>query len=311
MMKVYYSDTFELPLPDRHRFPMSKYRLLRERILESGLEGIELLVPEAASDGQLALVHHVEYIERVKTGQLSDLEMRRIGFPWSLKMVERSRRSVGASIEAGRAALVDGIAVNLAGGTHHAFPDCGQGYCVFNDVAVAARNLQREQRCKNVLFIDLDVHQGNGTAAIARNDETLFAFSMHCDRNYPFRKENGDLDVAIPQGAGDTIYLEQLETSLARIENRFRPDVVFYLAGADPFEGDRLGLLRITREGLARRDQLVFEWCARKGLPCAISMAGGYAVHVPHIVDIHFSTVASALAVFKTRVAAGCQGSVR
>jgi acetoin utilization deacetylase AcuC-like enzyme len=304
-MKVYYSDTFELPLPDRHRFPMSKYRLLRERILESRLEGFELRVPEPATDEQLGLVHHREYIERVKTGQLSELEMRRIGFPWSPKMVERSRRSVGASIEAGRAALSEGIAVNLAGGTHHAFPDSGQGYCVFNDVAVAARNLQKERRSEKVLFIDLDVHQGNGTAAVARNDDTLFAFSMHCDRNYPFRKESGDLDIAIPEGTGDTDYLEQLAAALELIENRFSADMAFYLAGADPFEGDRLGLLRLTREGLACRDQIVFDWCSKNGLPCAISMAGGYAVHVPDIVDIHFSTVAAALTVFKSRVTAG------
>ena len=199
-MKIFYSDTFELPLPPKHRFPMAKYRLLRERIAESAdFADSQLLVPAGATDEELATVHDPDYIQSVRRGTLTDLEIRRIGFPWSTGLMERSRRSVGASIEAGRAALDCGVSVNLAGGTHHAFPDAGQGYCVFNDATVAARVLQTEGLIEKALFVDLDVHQGNGTACVARDDEHLFAFSIHCEKNFPFRKEVSDLDVALPR----------------------------------------------------------------------------------------------------------------
>ncbi len=294
-VKVFYSDTFELPLPALHRFPMTKYRLLRERISAADREETELLVPNAATDEQLALVHLPDYIHRVAAGELSDLEIRRIGFPWSLAMVERSRRSVGASIDAGRAACNEGISVNLAGGTHHAFPDSGQGYCIFNDVAVAARVLQNEGLARRVLFIDLDVHQGNGTAAITDGDDSLFSFSIHCDRNYPFRKGTSDLDVGLKQGTGDQEFLDRLEQSLSEIDRRFEADFVFYLAGADPFAGDRLGLLALSKSGLVQRDRMVFEHCRQRNIPCAISMSGGYASQIDDIVDIHFGTVMTAL----------------
>lgn len=295
-MKIYYSDTFELPLPPGHRFPMSKYRLLRERVAASDVNELELLIPDAATDEQLALVHHPDYIRRVADGRLSDLEIRRIGFPWSPAMVERSRRSVGASINAGRSACVDGISVNLAGGTHHAFSDSGQGYCVFNDTAVAARVIQAEGLARRVLFIDLDVHQGNGTAAITQGDDTLFSFSIHCEKNYPFRKGTSDLDVELKQGTGDSEFLDCLERALHEVDLRFDADFVFYLAGADPFVGDRLGLLTLSKFGLEKRDRMVFEFCRQRNLPCAVSMSGGYAKNVDDIVDIHFNTVLAALA---------------
>lgn len=292
MLKLFYSDTFELPLPDRHRFPMSKYRLLRERILQDSIASqCELSLPAAATNEQLSRVHSQEYVEAICAGNLSNVEIRRIGFPWSLAMVERSRRSTGASIEAGFAALEDGVAGNLAGGTHHAFKENGQGFCVFNDVCVAARAMQGEGRVKKVLVVDCDVHQGNGTSSIARGDASLFSFSMHCEKNYPFQKTDGDCDIPLPVGTTDTLYLEKLETELKNVFDLFLPDFVFYLAGADPYTKDRLGLLDLSKDGLATRDRIVMSLCHEKGVPIAFAMAGGYAPEISDIVDIHFQTV--------------------
>jgi acetoin utilization deacetylase AcuC-like enzyme len=292
MLKLFYSDTFELPLPDRHRFPMSKYRLLRERILQDSIASqCELSLPAAATNEQLSRVHSQEYVEAICAGNLSNVEIRRIGFPWSLAMVERSRRSTGASIEAGFAALEDGLAGNLAGGTHHAFEENGQGFCVFNDVCVAARAMQGEGRVKKVLVVDCDVHQGNGTSSIARGDASLFSFSMHCEKNYPFQKTEGDCDIPLPVGTTDALYLEKLETELKNVFDLFLPDFVFYLAGADPYTKDRLGLLDLSKEGLATRDRIVMSLCHEKGVPIAFAMAGGYAPEISDIVDIHFQTV--------------------
>lgn len=294
-MKLFYSDTFELPLPDNHRFPMAKYTLLRERILADQIgENCELLLPPAATDEQILLVHTTEYLEAVKSGQLSALQIRRIGFPWSLEMVERSRRSTGASIAAALAAIEEGIASNLAGGTHHAFADNGQGYCVFNDACVAAKVIQKAGLAQNTCVIDCDVHQGNGTAGIARNDPTLFSFSMHCEKNYPFQKTDGDFDIALPPASGDEYYLSQLKQGLDRVFRDFDADFVFYLAGADPFEGDRLGMLSLTKEGLRKRDELVINYCRDLEVPIALSMAGGYAPEIEDIVDIHFATISIA-----------------
>ncbi|MDG2182354.1 MAG: histone deacetylase [Mariniblastus sp.] len=292
MLKLFYSDTFELPLPDRHRFPMSKYRLLRERILQDSIASqCELNLPAAATNEQLSRVHSQEYVEAICAGNLSNVEIRRIGFPWSLAMVERSRRSTGASIEAGFSALEDGVAGNLAGGTHHAFKENGQGFCVFNDVCVAARAMQGEGRVKKVLVVDCDVHQGNGTSSIARGDASLFSFSMHCEKNYPFQKTDGDCDIPLPVGTTDTLYLEKLETELKNVFDLFLPDFVFYLAGADPYTKDRLGLLDLSKDGLATRDRIVMSLCHEKGVPIAFAMAGGYAPEISDIVDIHFQTV--------------------
>lgn len=298
-MDLFYSDTFELPLPAGHRFPMSKYRRLRERIAETDLLGRHrLLIPPAATREELERVHDPAYVRRVFNGELEELEQKRIGFPWSPRMVERSCRSSGASIAAARAALRDGIGVNLAGGTHHAMPEAGGGYCVFNDVCVAARAIQAEAgnglRVANVLFVDLDVHQGNGTAAVARADPTLFAFSVHCNRNYPFRKTAGDLDIELDPGTGDVEYLAAVESGLDRILARFQPDLAFYLAGADPWSGDRLGQLAVSKDGLRRRDELVFSRLLDKGIPVSVAMAGGYAPNVEDTVDIHLQTVLEA-----------------
>lgn len=276
---------------------MSKYTVLRNRIEQTLVPDrrCELLLPPAATDDQLLLVHTQRYLWTIKSGELTDVEQRRIGFPWSAKMVERSRRSTGASIAAGRAAIQDGVAVNLAGGTHHSFADSGQGFCVFNDACVAAKVLQAEGLVERVMIVDLDVHQGNGTAAITKDDPTVYSFSMHCSKNYPFRKTEGDLDIALPPATEDRYYLEQMRFGLARAVGEFDPDCVFYLAGADPFAGDRLGLLSLTKAGLRSRDEGVLDFFGERDVPVAIAMAGGYADQIEDIVDIHFSTVQAAL----------------
>jgi acetoin utilization deacetylase AcuC-like enzyme len=291
-LKIFYTDQFVLPLPEGHRFPMRKYALLRERVFAAQLvPPQDLGVPHAATDEELLRVHDADYLQRVKTGTLGRQEIRRIGFPWSPEMVERSRRSVGATIEAGRAALRDGLAVNLAGGTHHAFRDHGEGYCVFNDAAVAARALQAEGRVRRVAIVDCDVHQGNGTAAIFADDPTAFTFSIHGAKNFPFHKETSDLDVVLDDGADDTAYLEALRQAVPLVLKEASPELVIYLAGADPFIGDTLGRMALTKAGLAQRDRYVLETCRAANLPVAITMAGGYARQVEDAVDIHFQTV--------------------
>ena len=293
-MHVFYADQFVLPLPEGHRFPMSKYRLLRERV-QAELTGLELRVPEPASDADLRRAHTAGYVDRVVGGEVEARAWRRVGFPWSPELVERSRRSVGGTLGAARRALEDGSSVNLAGGTHHAFADRGEGFCVFNDVAVATRVLQAERRLERVLVVDLDVHQGNGTASIFRDDPSVFTLSLHGARNYPFKKEESDLDVPLPDGTGDEDYLAALEAALDRALPTAGADFVFYLAGADAFVGDRLGKLSVTRAGLERRDRMLFERCRDAGLPVAVVMAGGYAPDVDETVAIHLSTVSLAL----------------
>lgn len=291
-MKIFYHDQFVLPLPENHRFPMEKYALLRQRVVAARLVPPgNLAIPEAAGDADLLRAHTTGYVERVKSGSLSPQEIRRMGFPWSPALVERSRRSVGSTLAAGPAALQDGVAVNLAGGTHHAGPDWGQGYCVFNDAAVAARAWQAAGLVRRVVILDCDVHQGNGTAAICRGDETIFTFSIHGARNFPFHKEPGDLDIALEDGTGDDEYLQALDAGVARALALARADIAIYLAGADPHEGDRLGRLALSKTGLATRDRLVFEACRRAGLPVVVAMAGGYGRDVTDTVDIHFETV--------------------
>jgi acetoin utilization deacetylase AcuC-like enzyme len=294
-MKAYYSDCFVLPLPVGHRFPMQKYRLLRERV-EAELPTIELEEAPIAVELDLKRAHSAEYIARVVTGSLTKHEQRDIGVPWSPEMVERSRRSVGATIAACRAALRDGFAVNLAGGTHHADASQGAGFCVFNDAAVAARVMQAEalkrgEGVQPMAIVDLDVHQGNGTAAILRDDQSVFTLSLHGESNYPFRKEVSDLDVALPDGCNDDMYVEALEKALTTMFERFRPAMLIYLAGADPHAGDRLGRLALSTDGLARRDSLVFAEARERGLPVAIAMAGGYGRDIDVTVDIHLQTI--------------------
>ena len=312
-MQAFHSDTFVLPLPEGHSFPMSKYRLLRERV-EAELPHIRLQEAPLASDGELALAHSPTYVTHVAEGLLSPAQQREIGFPWSLRMVERARRSVGATVAAARAALVEGVAANLAGGTHHAYADKGSGYCVFNDVAVAARLMQAEthrqhRRLLRVAVIDLDVHQGNGTASIFRDDPTVFTLSIHGEKNFPFRKEASDLDVNLPDGCEDTDYLDALRRALDRLWSAHAqalPGLIFFVAGADPHDGDRLGRLKLSAAALAERDHMVFSAAAVRGIPLAVSMAGGYGKNIADTVSIHFSTLklASELAMFDKTAAA-------
>jgi len=291
-MKVFHSDHFSIPLPEGHRFPMEKYALLRNRV-ETGLPNIrnEMRVPEAAVEEDLCTVHDPDYVRKVTSGTLSPAEVRRIGFPWSPALVERSLRSVGGTLGAARAALADGVGVNLSGGTHHAFPDRGEGFCVFNDVAVATRVAQRAGMAREVVILDLDVHQGNGTAFIFSDAPEVFTLSVHGANNYPFRKEPSDLDLELPDGTGDEPYLETVERGIEKALLNRHFDLAFFLAGADPFAGDRLGRLAVTKEGLRQRDGIVLSACRERGIPVAVVMAGGYASPVEDTVDVHFNTV--------------------
>lgn len=298
-MRFFYTDEFVLPLPPTHRFPMQKYALLRERIQASGLaEQHQLVRPPAATDEQLLRVHSPDYLARVVAGELSSTDLRRLGFPWSPELVERSRRSSGATIEACRAALVDGCAINLAGGTHHAYEDRCEGFCLFNDSVVAARELQARDRVSKILIIDCDVHQGNGTASIVQNDPSIYAFSIHSERNYPQPKEISDLDIGLPDGTGDAEYLAALGHGLTTAFRESLPEMAIFLAGADPYYGDRLGRLSLTLEGLAARDRMVLDACRERSVPVAISMAGGYCPDIQQIVDCHFQTVCIAAEMF-------------
>jgi acetoin utilization deacetylase AcuC-like enzyme len=295
-VKAYYCDEFVLPLPEGHRFPMAKYRLLRERMITDGvIDTADLHEALPAPWTDLALVHTAEYLTNVERGTVPRETQRRIGFPWSPQMVERARRSVGATIQASRAALEDGVAANLAGGTHHAFSDRGEGFCVFNDVAVAARVLLRDRAIGRAAVVDCDVHQGNGTAAIFAGDERVFTFSMHGANNFPFRKETSDLDVMLDDGVGDDEYLALLGRHLPVVLDRARPDVVFYVSGADPYQGDRLGRLALTIDGLRVRDATVFDTCRSHGVPVVVTMGGGYAADLEAIVTIHANTLREAV----------------
>jgi acetoin utilization deacetylase AcuC-like enzyme len=301
-MLAFSHDTHVIPLPPGHRFPAGKYGLLR-RAVEDDPRGIELRPAPAASAGELALVHDPAYVDAVFTGTLDPARQREIGFAWSPGLVERARRSVGATIAAARAALAQGaqggIAANLGGGTHHASASRGSGYCVFNDVAVAARLMQAErlrahQEPLQVAVIDLDVHQGNGTAEIFAGDDTVFTFSMHGERNFPFRKSPGDLDVGLPDGCDDGTYLAALEPALEEVWRRTSarpPQLAFYVSGADPHEGDRLGRLRLTMDGLARRDASVLEALGSRGIPAVVLMAGGYGHDIGTTVAVHLQTL--------------------
>lgn len=296
-MHVYTSDHFVLPLPPEHRFPMAKYRLLREAVTaHASAWGIQLLQAPAAAEVDLLRVHCPAYVARVRDGTLSEREQTRLGFPWSEAMAIRTRHVSGATCAALVAALEQGVAVNLAGGTHHAGYDHGAGYCVFNDSVIAARHVQTRGLARRVLVVDLDVHHGNGTAALTRRDASIYAFSMHAERNYPAVKPAGDLDIGLPDGTGDAAYLEALRGGLAQALEESRPDCAIYLAGADPYVGDRLGLLSLSMDGLRARDAHVFDTLRAAGVPVAVTMAGGYAEDVGDIVAIHLGTLRLAAA---------------
>jgi acetoin utilization deacetylase AcuC-like enzyme len=292
LLHAWSSAAYTFPLPAGHRFPIEKYALLRDAVVAEGLIApSHLHEPARATVDELARVHTRDYIDRLTSGALSDAELRLLGFPWSPALVERSYRAVGGTLSAARSALDAGLSMNLAGGTHHAFPDRGEGFCVFNDVAITVRALRAEGRVRRAAIIDLDVHQGNGTNAIFGGDADTFTFSMHGGRNYPFNKVPGTLDVELADGTGDAEYLARLADALPRVFNEGRPDLVVYLAGADPHERDRLGRLKLTFEGLERRDAMVLEACRKVGIPVAVTIAGGYGLDVRETVAIHVATV--------------------
>ena len=273
---------------------MEKYSRLRD--LVGSLAKLELLEAPAASDTQLLYAHDPSYLLKVIEGKLSPEEQREIGFPWSEKMVERSRRSAGATIAAAKTAIGEGISGNLAGGTHHAYRNLGSGFCVFNDSAVAARTLQKEiSPHLKIAIIDLDVHQGNGTASILQHDASIFTLSIHGENNFPFKKESSDLDLGLADGCDDQTYLQSLNQCLDKLDSRFKTDFVIYLAGADPHEGDRLGRLKLSKTGMRLRDETIFQYALDKQLPLAFSMAGGYGKEIESTVEIHFQTIQTAL----------------
>lgn len=292
MVPLWSSSAYTFPLPPGHRFPIAKYAMLRERVVAEGIVAPEdVHEPPRASRAALLRVHTADYVDRLTRGELTADELRRLGFPWSPGLVERSYRAVGGTIEAARAALTTGVAMNLAGGTHHAFPDRGEGFCVFNDVAVAIRLLQGGGHIARAVVIDLDVHQGNGTHAIFAGDASVHTFSMHGRRNYPFQKVPGTLDVELEDGTGDEDYLAALAAALPRAIRDAGADLAIYLAGADAHEGDRLGRLALTFEGLLRRDAMVLATCREVGLPVAITIAGGYGRDIADTVQVHVNTV--------------------
>lgn len=287
-MRCAYHTDYCLPLPSGHPFPMAKYPLLRARLLRDGvLAPGDLIRPVEATIDSLSLVHTHEYLDLLAEGALDAAAVRKLGVPWSPALWRRSRLAVQGTIEAARAALEDGLAGNLAGGTHHAFPSHGEGFCVLNDVAIAIRVLQVEGRIDRALVLDLDVHQGNGTAAIFEGDPDVFTFSVHGERNYPTRKMRSTLDVGLADGVGDDEYLELLERNLAGILADFPADLVFYLAGVDVVQGDRYGRLALSDSGLRRRERHVLETCRRASLPVAITVAGGYAATPERTADLH------------------------
>lgn len=277
-MRVCFHEGYAAPLPEGHRFPMGKFAALHAILLGEGLICTQdVVIPQEASWGDLGLVHTGRYLDSLRLGTMGRLAERRMGLPRTDAIIRRSRLATQGTFEAGRMALQDGVAANLAGGMHHGFPDHGEGFCVVNDVAVAIRMLQRDGMAKRVLVVDLDVHQGNGVAAVFEGNESVYTFSMHGEKNYPFKKERSSRDVALPDGMDNWAYLDVLQSHLIDVVDEARPDLVYYLAGVDPAAGDRFGRLELTQDGLAARDRYVLETMRLKGLPVALALSGGYA----------------------------------
>ncbi len=298
-MRASYSDRYVIKLPENHRFPIIKYARIREQLVSEGtLRTADITEPNLAERDAILLVHSADYYDRLVSGQLTASEIRRLGLPWSEALVRRSRFSVAGTIAAARAALSEGVAANLGGGTHHAFADHGEGFCVLNDIAVAIRLLRAEGLIRRAAVIDCDVHQGNGTAHIFADDPEVFTLSLHGEKNYPLVKQQSTVDVGLEDRTDDKEYLDALALALPEAIERFRPDIVFYQAGVDPYEGDRLGRLALTLDGLKERDKLVFTECGARSLPTVITLGGGYASEVADTVEAHCNTIRAAREVF-------------
>lgn len=295
---IYYSPDYYADIGEGHVFPIKKFELARDILVSEGTVESESVVPPAeASVEDVLRVHTSDYISRLRGGTLTRSEVRRLGLPWSMSLVKRSFLAVSGTINASFTALEYGVGSNLAGGTHHAFPDRGEGFCVLNDVAVAIEKLRAENAAQRFLIVDLDVHQGNGTAYIYREDPDVFTFSAHGQKNYPLFKEMSDLDIELADGTADEEYLSVVDEALHRILH-FEPDLVFYLAGADPFEDDKLGRLALSKTGLRRRDELVLKSAKAVGIPVVTTMSGGYAADIMDTVDIHCNTIRAVRSVF-------------
>ncbi len=293
-LRAYSSSGYAMPLPAGHKFPMSKYAGVRFLVEQTGLPVLE---PPRADWHLVERVHHLEYLKKLRFGTLNTKETRLLGFPWSEMLVERALRAAGGTLAAARDALNLGLGVNLAGGTHHAYPDHGEGFCVLNDVAIAALELLQTGLAR-ILILDLDVHQGNGTAFIFQQDPRVFTISVHGERNYPFHKESSSLDIGLPDGVTDTTYLQMLEEQVLPVLEQFQPQIIFYLAGVDVLERDQFGRFALTLSGAKTRDTRVFQFCQNQGIPVVSLMAGGYNKHLENTIQAHANTVLAALEVF-------------
>jgi len=290
-MKIAYHPIYAHPLPEGHRFPMLKYELIPMQLLHEGtITQEDIFAPEVCPDETVLLTHGYDYLQKLKHQGLSESEQRKIGFPQSPELTERELIITQGTIDCCHHAMKDGVSLNVAGGTHHAFYDRGEGFCLLNDFAVAANYLLHERRAKKILIIDLDVHQGNGTAKIFEGNPAVYTFSMHGAHNYPFHKEKSDLDIPLPDGLTDNAYLELLETNLERLIKEQKPEFAFYLSGVDILETDKYGKLKITPEGCRRRDEMVFTKLHQQNIPCTVAMGGGYSPDIRSIVDAHCNT---------------------
>jgi len=291
MLKIAYSPVYKYELPEKHRFPMIKYELIPEQLVYEGtINESQFFHPDLLTEEEILWTHDLEFWEKLKTLRLTPKEIRKIGFPLSQALITRGRHISKGTIQCALYALEYGVAMNIAGGTHHSFTNRGEGFCILNDFAIAANYLLHHQLAKKILIVDLDVHQGNGTAQIFQNQEAVFTFSIHGEKNYPVRKEKSDLDIGLPDKTGDKLYLETVQNTLPHLLEKVQPDFIFYLAGVDILATDKLGRLAVSREGCKQRDKFVLELCRRNNIPVAISMGGGYSVKITDIVEAHANT---------------------
>ena len=296
MLKIAYSPVYKYELPEGHRFPMVKYELIPEQLLyEGSVTNDNFFHPKQLNEEQLLLTHTQEYLDKLENLTLDKKEIRNIGFPVKKTLIERGKFISHGTLECARYARQYGCAMNIAGGTHHSYADHGEGFCIYNDIAISTNILLQEGDLKKILIVDLDVHQGNGTARIFENDDRVFTFSMHGERNYPTRKERSDLDIELPDKAEDDLFLNTLKSTLPRLIDEVEPDMIFYLSGVDIIESDKLGRLAVSREGCRLRDRYVFEQCKKNKIPVAVSMGGGYSPKISDIVEAHANTFREAL----------------